>query len=97
MKIRPMPAHVLHAMIVLFEPYCKGLTPRTLVAALSDYEDRPPEVEHPMMSREDLCESLNLSLPTLARMQNDIPHYKIGRLVRFKRHEVDAFIEEARR
>jgi excisionase family DNA binding protein len=45
---------------------------------------------------EDISTYLNIKSKTLYAMveSGDIPHYKIGRLIRFKREDVDLWMEE---
>jgi len=47
----------------------------------------------------DLSEYLSIKKSTLYSMveSGELPHYKIGRLIRFKRNDVDAWIETHRR
>ena len=45
------------------------------------------------------CEVLGIQLRTLYRliaMTGQLPAYKVGRVIRLQRHEVDAFIESVR-
>lgn len=47
----------------------------------------------------DLSECLSIKRSTLYAMveNGELPHYKIGRLIRFKRNDVDAWMETHRR
>ena len=48
---------------------------------------------------DDLAKFLGLKKSTLYSMvgNGDLPHYRIGRLIRFKRNDVDAWMESHRR
>ena len=50
------------------------------------------------MSTKEACERLGVTLRTLYRFidQGDLPAYKMGRVIRLKEDEVDAFIEKTR-
>jgi excisionase family DNA binding protein len=50
------------------------------------------------MSTKEACERLGVTLRTLYRFidQGDLPAYKMGRVIRLKEEEVDAFIEQTR-
>jgi excisionase family DNA binding protein len=50
------------------------------------------------MSTKEACERLGVTLRTLYRFidQGDLPAYKMGRVIRLKEDEVDAFIEATR-
>jgi excisionase family DNA binding protein len=50
------------------------------------------------LSTNEACERLGVTLRTLYRLvdEGQIPGYKIGRLIRLKADEVDAFVEGAR-
>ena len=52
-----------------------------------------------LLSVGDLSEYLNIKKSTIYRLVENghLPHYKIGRLVRCKRSDVDAWIEKHRR
>jgi excisionase family DNA binding protein len=50
------------------------------------------------LSTKDACERLGVTLRTLYRLidEGQVPAYKLGRLIRLKAGEVDAFIDGAR-
>jgi excisionase family DNA binding protein len=50
------------------------------------------------MSTGDAADYLGVGLRTLYKFIDDgrVPAYKMGRVIRLKRHEVDAFIESTR-
>ncbi|MDQ1375243.1 MAG: hypothetical protein QOJ09_2581 [Actinomycetota bacterium] len=54
--------------------------------------------EQDWLSTKDACEHLGVTLRTLYRLidEGQLPAYKMGRLIRLKGAEVDAFIEGAR-
>jgi excisionase family DNA binding protein len=45
---------------------------------------------------EDLSKYLKVKIKTLYAMLPDIPHYRIGKLIRFKKAEIDAWLESKR-
>lgn len=45
---------------------------------------------------EDLSKYLKVKIKTLYAMIPDIPHYRVGRLIRFKKQEIDAWMENKR-
>ena len=45
---------------------------------------------------EDLSHYLNVKVKTIYSMVPDIPHYRIGKLIRFKKSEIDAWSESKR-
>ena len=45
---------------------------------------------------DDLSVYLGIKPKTLYARTNEIPHYKVGRLIRFKREDVDAWMEKHR-
>jgi excisionase family DNA binding protein len=45
---------------------------------------------------EDLSHYLNIKVKTIYSMVPDIPHYRIGKLIRFKKSEIDAWSESKR-
>ena len=45
---------------------------------------------------EDLSHYLNVKVKTIYSMVPDIPHYRIGKLIRFKKAEIDAWLESKR-
>ena len=55
-----------------------------------------PEIE--WLSTKEACERLGVTLRTLYRLidEGGLPAYKMGRLIRLQRAEVDAFIDGAR-
>jgi excisionase family DNA binding protein len=44
----------------------------------------------------DLYHYLNVKVKTLYAMIYDIPHYRIGKLIRFKKEEIEAWMENKR-
>jgi len=42
---------------------------------------------------EDVAQYLNINAKTLYAKVSEIPHYKVGRLIRFKMKEIDAWME----
>jgi len=42
---------------------------------------------------EDLSAYLKVKIKTLYSMIPDIPHYRVGKLIRFKKQEIDAWME----
>jgi excisionase family DNA binding protein len=42
---------------------------------------------------EDLSKYLNVKIKTLYAMTPDIPHYRVGKLIRFKKQEIDFWME----
>jgi excisionase family DNA binding protein len=42
---------------------------------------------------EDLSNYLNIKVKTIYSMVPDIPHYRVGKLIRFKKQEIDAWME----
>ena len=44
----------------------------------------------------DLSRYLNVKVKTLYAMIYNIPHYRIGKLIRFKKAEIDAWLESKR-
>jgi excisionase family DNA binding protein len=51
----------------------------------------------PLLSRDQVAECLGASVSTVVRLERrgDLPHVKLGRLVRFRPVDVDALIERA--
>lgn len=48
-----------------------------------------------MMTKQEVCEWLNISVPTIDRlMKQGMPHLKIGKAVRFEQAEVKRWLEE---
>jgi excisionase family DNA binding protein len=45
---------------------------------------------------EDLSHYLNVKLKTIYSMVTNIPHYRIGKLIRFKKVEIDSWLESKR-
>jgi len=45
---------------------------------------------------EDLSHYLNVKVKTIYSMVPDIPHYRIGKLIRFKKVEIDSWLESKR-
>ncbi|MDX9823280.1 MAG: helix-turn-helix domain-containing protein [Syntrophales bacterium] len=60
--------------------------------------DQTPKNEN-LLTIEELSEYLNIKRKTLySKLESgEIPHYKIGRLVRFRMGEVDAWLERSRK
>ena len=46
---------------------------------------------------EDLSHYLNVKVKTIYSMVPDIPHYRIGKLIRFKKSEIDSWLESKRK
>lgn len=46
---------------------------------------------------EDLSHYLNVKVKTIYSMVPDIPHYRIGKLIRFKKAEIDSWLESKRK
>jgi excisionase family DNA binding protein len=44
----------------------------------------------------DLSHYLKIKVKTLYAMIYDIPHYRVGKLIRFKKEEIDAWLESKR-
>ncbi|ABC77991.1 MAG: helix-turn-helix domain-containing protein [Clostridiaceae bacterium] len=42
---------------------------------------------------EDLSNYLKVKIKTLYAMTSDIPHYRVGKLIRFKKQEIDTWME----
>jgi excisionase family DNA binding protein len=57
------------------------------------------EISAQFMSSEQVCKYLHVKMDWLYDhvSRNEIPHVKLGRLLRFKRREIDAWVEGARR
>ncbi|MCX5852938.1 MAG: helix-turn-helix domain-containing protein [Deltaproteobacteria bacterium] len=45
---------------------------------------------------EDLSNYLKVKIKTLYAMIDDIPHYRVGKLIRFKKQEIDSWMEKKR-
>ena len=43
---------------------------------------------------EDVSHYLKVKVKTLYAMTSDIPHYRVGRLIRFRKEEIDFWMEE---
>ncbi|MBW2673253.1 MAG: helix-turn-helix domain-containing protein, partial [Deltaproteobacteria bacterium] len=43
---------------------------------------------------EDLSHYLKVKVKTLYAMTSDIPHYRVGRLIRFRKEEIDSWMED---
>ena len=43
---------------------------------------------------EDLSSYLKVKIKTLYAMTSDIPHYRVGRLIRFRKEETDSWMED---
>lgn len=52
--------------------------------------------EPSLLTIEDVARYLNISVKTLYARVDSIPHYKIGRLLRFKKEDIDRWIESNR-
>ena len=50
------------------------------------------------LSALDVCEILKIKIPTLYKMirRKEIPHFRVGRLLRFKRGDLDSWIASKR-
>ena len=44
----------------------------------------------------DLSSYLKVKVKTIYAMISDIPHYRVGRLIRFKKQEIDSWMENKR-
>lgn len=53
-------------------------------------------VESVLWNIEDLSDYLNVKVKTIYSMVPDIPHYRIGKLIRFKKDEIDNWLESKR-
>jgi excisionase family DNA binding protein len=54
----------------------------------------PDKIEK-MLTKQELCEWLQVSLPTVDRlMKQGMPHLKIGKAVRFEQEDVKKWLEE---
>jgi len=45
---------------------------------------------------EDLSHYLKVKIKTLYAMSSDIPHYRVGKLIRFRKKEIDSWMENKR-
>jgi len=45
---------------------------------------------------EDLSNYLKVKIKTLYAMSSDIPHYRVGKLIRFRKQEIDSWMENRR-
>lgn len=56
-------------------------------------------VKETLMTARDVARYLNCSASTVRRMAacGDIPHYRLGKLVRFRRNEIDAWLAQVHR
>jgi excisionase family DNA binding protein len=54
-------------------------------------------VARPLLSRDQVAERLSASVSTVVRLERrgELPHVKLGRLVRFRPVDVEALIERA--
>lgn len=53
-------------------------------------------MNHHFWNIEDLSNYLNVKVKTIYSMVPDIPHYRIGKLIRFKKDEIDSWLESKR-
>lgn len=53
-------------------------------------------INHHFWNIEDLSNYLNVKVKTIYSMVPDIPHYRIGKLIRFKKDEIDSWLEGKR-
>lgn len=66
-------------------------------------EDKLPKpeknvnVESVLWNIEDLSDYLNVKIKTIYSMVPDLPHYRIGKLIRFKKDEIDSWLESKRK
>jgi excisionase family DNA binding protein len=51
----------------------------------------------PFLTIQQVAEYLNIKVKTIYAMVPDMPHYKIGRLVRFRKDEIDRWMESNKR
>jgi excisionase family DNA binding protein len=49
-----------------------------------------------LLDIQDLSEYLNIKAKTLYSRIKEIPHYKVGRLIRFRREDVDTWMQQHR-
>jgi excisionase family DNA binding protein len=54
-------------------------------------------MNHHFWNIEDLSNYLNVKVKTIYSMVPDIPHYRIGKLIRFKKDEIDSWLESKRK
>lgn len=62
-------------------------------------EDKLPKIEKSinvesvLWNIEDLSDYLNVKIKTIYSMVPNLPHYRIGKLIRFKKNEIDSWLE----
>ena len=65
-------------------------------------KDKLPQIEKRIIidsafwNIDDLSDYLNVKVKTIYSMVPDIPHYRIGKLIRFKKDEIDNWLESKR-
>jgi excisionase family DNA binding protein len=98
-------------LVALMNMQAQGYTTKDIAAALGRStaavrvvarklpEPNRSEIAAGWMSSEQVCKYLHVKMDWLYDhvSRNEIPHVKLGRLLRFKRREIDAWIEEGRR
>jgi excisionase family DNA binding protein len=66
----------------------------------SESEPRPIEqcarIDNGFWDIEDLSKYLKVKIKTLYAMTHDIPHYRVGKLIRFRKQEIDSWMENKR-
>jgi excisionase family DNA binding protein len=55
-----------------------------------------PMKEGRFLSIEEVSQYLNIKLKTLYSRVPEIPHYRVGRLIRFKKEDIDQWMESKR-
>ena len=50
-------------------------------------------MNHRFWNIQDLSDYLNVKIKTIYSMVPDIPHYRIGKLIRFKKAEIESWLE----
>jgi excisionase family DNA binding protein len=53
-------------------------------------------IENRYWDIKDLSEYLKVKIKTLYAMLPDIPHYRLGKLIRFRKQEIDSWMERKR-
>ena len=59
-------------------------------------EPTPPPVQKAVLSTREAAAYLSISLPTLFRLTRagELPHLRIGRVIRYRVEDLDAFLKE---
>lgn len=50
-------------------------------------------MDREIMTRKEAAEYIGISLAAFAKLQNEIPHIKLGKSVRFFKKHIDEFLE----